>query len=195
MREGVEAGQLGGSFELHGEQAMGFVSFSKRVGPFEGHVVDLGSGVGLPAIPLADSYPSTTWSLIERRASRVELLRRTVSRLRLAARIEVFDDDAGEAAWGPLRGSAEWVTARSFGPPAVTAELGCAFLRPAGQLLVSESRDADIAKRWPAEGLERCGLRLAEVWEVEAGRFVRLERTASAVDELPRRGARKVPIF
>jgi len=94
-----------------------------------------------------------------------------------------------------MRGSADWVTARSFGPPATTAELGCAFLRPSGQLVVSESRDADIPKRWPAEGLARCGLRLAEVWEVASGRYVRLERTASAVDVLPRRGARKIPLF
>lgn len=195
LQEGIEAGQFGGRIEPHGDQAMGFALFSAEAQPFEGHVVDLGSGAGLPAIPLADAYPATTWSLIERRVSRAALLQRAVARLNLGARVEVLAGDAAELAWGELRGSADWVTARSFGRPAETAELGCGFLRTGGRLLVSISRSSEIPLLWPAKGLARCGLEFKEEWDLPAGRYVRLERNAADIGNLPRRGGRKSQLF
>ena len=78
LQEGAAAGQFGGDLEPHGEHAMGFLSFS---GDLSGHVVDLGSGAGLPALILIEARPHTTWTLIERRRGRVDLLRRAVRRL------------------------------------------------------------------------------------------------------------------
>ena len=51
--------------------------------PAEGSIVDLGSGVGLPGIPIAVRLPSRRVTLVERRRRRVSFLRIAVSQLRL----------------------------------------------------------------------------------------------------------------
>jgi 16S rRNA (guanine527-N7)-methyltransferase len=58
-----------------------------------------------------------------------------------------------------LESSVDLVTARSFGPPAVTAECGVRFLRVGGVMIVSEPPDDSVDDRWDAEGLSRLGLK------------------------------------
>ena len=50
------------------------------------------------------------------------------------------------------------VTARSFGPPAATAEAAAAFVRPGGVVLVAEPPGAPA--RWSEEGLQLLGLQI-----------------------------------
>lgn len=196
LLEGIRAGQFGGESKPHGDHAMGFVSFSDDpTMDFIGHVVDIGSGAGLPGLILADAFPETTWSLIERRGGRTELLSRAVHRLELVNRVEVITEDVAVAARSSLQGQADWVTARSFGPPGDTAECAAPFLRSGGSLLVSEPFDGDIEKRWPAEGLDRVGLEYLSTWTTSLGKYARFRRTADERPGLPRRGARKNPLF
>lgn len=196
LREGVEAGQFGGEIEPHGDHAMGFVSFLENPEfEFVGHVVDIGSGAGLPALILIEAFPQTEWTLIERRQGRADLLRRAVQRLGFRDRVDVLSNDAVVAASGALRASADWVTARSFGPPADTAECATAFLRSGGQLVVSEPLDGIAEKRWPAEGLDLVDLTLAEDWEYLSGRYLRFSRGNKELLHLPRRGSRKRLLF
>ena len=196
LLEGIRAGQFGGESKPHGDHAMGFVAFSGvDENPFVGHVVDIGSGAGLPALILADAYPETTWTLIERRSGRTDLLARAIHRLGLKDRMEILAEDAAVAGRGELRGMADWVTARSFGPPGDTAECAAPFLRPGGQLLTSEPFNSDIESRWPRSGLERAGLAFIDEWRTEAGRYVRFSRVDVTIDDIPRKGARKKPLF
>ncbi|MBT8239978.1 MAG: hypothetical protein KJN63_01975, partial [Acidimicrobiia bacterium] len=69
------------------------------------------------------------------------------------------------------------------------------FLKIGGSLLVSEPPGRDTRRRWPTAGLARCGLDYLEQWQTEAGSYIRLRRNAEALDGLPRRGARKRPLF
>jgi hypothetical protein len=196
LLEGIRAGQFGGESKPHGDHAMGFVRFSDDAEKeFRGHVVDIGSGAGLPALVLADAFPRTTWTLIERRRGRTELLTRAVHRLGLGDRMEIIAADAAVAAHGHLRAQADWVTARSFGPPGDTAECGSAFLRPGGSLLVSEPFDVEPHERWPKEGLALTGLSYLESWTTESGRYARFRRTRNDIPTLPRQGARKKLLF
>jgi 16S rRNA (guanine527-N7)-methyltransferase len=55
------------------------------------------------------------------------------------------------------RGSFDAVVARSFGPPAVTAECAAPLLRPGGRLVVSEPPDG-TEERWPEDGVAAFGL-------------------------------------
>ena len=196
LREGITAGQFGGESKPHGDHAMGFVHFSDQPdSAFQGHVVDIGSGAGLPALVLADAFPETTWTLVERRVGRTDLLRRAVQRLELADRVEIRSDDVAVAARSELRGAADWVTARSFGPPGDTAECAAPFLKHGGQLLTSEPFDGDISTRWPDAGLERVNLAFAGEWETPAGRYARFTRGDGLIDDLPRKGSRKKLLF
>ncbi len=196
LREGIIAGQFGGENKPHGDNAMGFVAFSDDPDKtFVGHVVDIGSGAGLPALVLADAFPNTTWTLVERRVGRTDLLRRAVHRLGMDDRVEIRSEDVAVAARSELRGCADWVTARSFGPPGDTAECAAPFLRAGGQLLTSEPFDGDIPGRWPAAGLDRVDLEFAGDWTTSAGRYIRLTRGDGSIDDLPRKGSRKKLLF
>lgn len=198
LKEGLESGQIGIPVEPHGEHAMGFFSFLDQTETLTNtHVIDLGSGVGLPGLVLADRYPESHWTLIERRGGRATLLRRAVRRLQLSERVRVACTDATTASHGPLRGSADYVVARSFGPPGDVAECATGLLVEGGSLVVSEPPGAmtSLTDRWPTGGLETCGLLLAERWETTAGSYVRLERTTTDIGDLPRRGSRRQLLF
>jgi 16S rRNA (guanine527-N7)-methyltransferase len=119
--------------------------------------VDLGSGGGLPGLPLALLWPGTSWILVEAGTKRAAFLREAVGRLDLTDRVEVAARRAEEAGRSALRGAAECVVARSFGPPAVTAECAAPLLKVGGTLVVAEPPGGD-PDRWDPEGLTLLGL-------------------------------------
>lgn len=125
--------------------------------------VDLGSGAGVPGLALAGLWPESRWMLVEAAQRRVRLLSDAIDRLGWGDRVTAVHGRAETLAHDPsCRGGADLVIARSFGPPAVTAECGVAFLRPDGLLVVTEPpRDADDTAevRWPAGPLAELGLR------------------------------------
>jgi 16S rRNA (guanine527-N7)-methyltransferase len=123
--------------------------------------LDLGSGGGLPGLPLALVWPQTQWVLLDGSTVRAAFLEEAVSRLGLGGRVEVESARAEEAGRGPRRGSFDLVVARSFGPPAVAAECGSPLLRAGGRLLVAEPPGGEPG-RWPAEGLALLGMALGE---------------------------------
>ncbi len=119
-------------------------------------VVDLGSGGGLPGLVIAVRRPEIALTLVERRASRADLLRRAVLALRLADHVQVVAGDARELAAAHPH-SFDAVTARSFAAPAITARWAGELLKPQGMLVVSEPPAPD-PNRWPATDLAAAGL-------------------------------------
>jgi 16S rRNA (guanine527-N7)-methyltransferase len=118
--------------------------------------IDLGSGGGLPALVITVRRPDLTVTMVERRTTRADLLRRAVASLGAGARCRVVTDDA-EVVAAREAGTAEVVTARSFAAPAITARIGAALLRPGGRLLVAEPPEID-PDRWPSTMIDRLGL-------------------------------------
>jgi 16S rRNA (guanine527-N7)-methyltransferase len=150
-------GLLGpGPVAAHLEHALGYLP---ALAGTTGRVVDLGSGGGVPGLPLAEARPDLQLVLVDASARRGAFLESAVATLGLADRVTVVVGRAEAVGRGPLRGAADAVVARSFGPPAATAECAAPLLRPGGTLLVSEPPDA--ADRWPAHGLARLGLEAA----------------------------------
>ncbi len=145
---------------------------------------DLGSGGGLPGLVLALRWPSTQWHLIDSAQRRAALLEAAVADLGLGERVTVWRERAEVVARGTLRGACDLVVARSFGPPAVTAECGAPLLLPGGLLVVSEPPVEDPA-RWPLAGLALLGL--ADEGVSGTPRVRRLRQTASCPERYPRR--------
>lgn len=121
-----------------------------------GTLCDLGSGGGLPGLVIAMRCTTLRITLVERRATRADLLRRAVAALDLSDRVEVSADDAKAVAERVPR-SFDVVTARSFAAPPITAKWASALLRTGGVLIVSEPPDDDPT-RWPAPLLDRLHL-------------------------------------
>lgn len=120
--------------------------------------VDLGSGGGLPGLPLASYWSASVWALVESQARRAEFLRDAVERLGLGDRVEVIHDRAERVGRDPAhRGRAALVVARGFAVPAVTAESGSPLLRVGGHLLVS---DPPGGRPWPEPALASLGMKV-----------------------------------
>jgi 16S rRNA (guanine527-N7)-methyltransferase len=91
--------------------------------------VDLGSGAGLPGLPLAIATPSLTVALAESRRSRIAFLELVLDELRLP-NVRLF---AGRVEDLPQR--VDLALARGFASPARTWVAAERLLRPAGRLL------------------------------------------------------------
>lgn len=155
-------------------------------------VVDLGSGNGLPGLVVATTLPVRV-ILVEVGASRAAFLRWAIGSLGLGRSVEVAEGEAEVLAREPsLRCCARAVVARSFGPPATTAECAVGFLAPGGSLIVAEPPGEGA--RWPAAGVGELGLR--DLGSREGG--VRHLVLDGSVDEAWPRSAprpRRSPLF
>jgi 16S rRNA (guanine527-N7)-methyltransferase len=148
-----------------------------------GLVIDLGAGGGVPGLVIAWHRPDVELRLVERRATRADLLRRLVLRLGLGDRCTVFTADAADIGRSSVwRHQADAVVARSFGAPAILAEAAAPLLRLGGRLLVSEPPDAS-ERRWPASGLELLGMEDRGV----SHHLRSIEQITECPDHLPRR--------
>jgi len=65
----------------------------RHPGPGAAEILDVGSGTGVPAIPLAIALPQTHWTLVERVARKAAFLRQAIGRLGLADRVRVAQSD------------------------------------------------------------------------------------------------------
>ncbi len=121
--------------------------------------LDLGSGGGLPGLVLFERWgcPATfVDSMVKRTAFLEEVLHwegAPASGEVVNGRVETLSRHAD------LEGVFPLVTARSFGPPAVTAECAVRFLQLNGLLIVSEPPDDQARDRWDPVGLAKLGLR------------------------------------
>ncbi|HVL07427.1 MAG TPA: RsmG family class I SAM-dependent methyltransferase [Acidimicrobiales bacterium] len=162
LEDARRLGFLGpGPVELHLDHAGGFaaaVEGQAGAGWSPGRAADLGSGAGLPGLPLALRYPWTEWVLVEVSVRRAAFLRSCVEKLALGERLTVVEERAEVVGRAPAyRGRFDLVVARSFGPPAVFAECAAPLLRPGGWAVVSEPPGGAPA-RWPAPGLAPLGM-------------------------------------
>jgi 16S rRNA (guanine527-N7)-methyltransferase len=101
--------------------------------------VDLGSGAGLPGLPLAAAYPEVAFILVDAQRRRLDWVAATAASLHIDnvtvvhARLEEYGQGSG-------RESFDVATARALGPLPVVAELGLPLLRIGGTLLVPRGR-------------------------------------------------------
>ncbi len=151
-------------------------------------VLDLGAGGGVPGLVLARlAWPGAHWCLLEANARRVSFLDEAIRTLGLCGRVSAVLARAEEAARDQvLRYQFDVVVARSFGPPAVTAECAAPFLTYGGRAVISEPPDADLDRRWPQPGLAALNL-VVERAQVTPIHAVTLRALDLCPDRYPRR--------
>jgi 16S rRNA (guanine527-N7)-methyltransferase len=118
-------------------------------------VVDVGSGAGLPGIPLVIARPDLRVTLLEPMARRVAWLTEVVDELGLDVRVV-----RGRAEETPIRrelGLADVVTARAVAPLAKLAAWCLPLVRPGGWLMALKGESANEELARDADQVRRVG--------------------------------------
>jgi 16S rRNA (guanine527-N7)-methyltransferase len=147
---------------------------------FDGSIIDVGSGGGVPGIPLAASLPDREVTLLEANARKCDFLRTWAppnARV-VQGRAEEQEPDVYGAA-----------VAKALAPPEVAAEWCLPLVRPGGAAILWVGSSADAFR------VARVAEQLAAELEEEDGFFV-LRKVAPTPAGFPRRVgvARKRPL-
>ena len=146
--------------ERHLDDALGLAAIRP---PLRGERwVDLGSGAGLPGLPLAYAYPETDFTLVDAQRRRLDWVAATAARLH-ADNVTVVHARLEEYGRGPGREAFDVATARALGPLPVVAELGLPLLRVDGTLLVPRGRPPDAELDRATMACRQLGGRLEDV--------------------------------
>ncbi|MBL0926459.1 MAG: 16S rRNA (guanine(527)-N(7))-methyltransferase RsmG [Phycisphaerales bacterium] len=155
--------------------------------PDGAHVIDVGSGGGLPGVPLAICLPRLRFTLLEATGKKAEFLRRVAAALRLSnvtvehARAE----DAGSHG-RPMREAFQAVVARAVGPLATLVEITSPFCRVGGRLLLIKGQKADDELSAAERALELLNLEHAGTIDTPSGRIVAIDKTDRTPRKYPR---------
>jgi len=115
-------------------------------------LIDVGSGGGMPGLPLKIAFPALQVTLLDSVGKKAAFLTEVTEQLKLRD-VQVLAQRAETAARDPThRDAYDWATARALGPLAVVVELCAPFLAPGGLLVAQRAGDldADLAAATPA---------------------------------------------
>lgn len=103
--------------------------------------IDVGSGGGLPGIPLAIARRDIAWTLLESTGKKARFLEAVVRRLGLS-NVAVAQERAEVAARGPLRERFDVATSRAVGALDGLVQISIPFLRVGGLMLAIKGERA-----------------------------------------------------
>ena len=166
-------------------------------GPLVGaqRLADVGSGGGLPGIPIKIAQPTLQATLIESTGKKVRFLRYAVERLGLGG-VEVLDGRVEEVAHARgCRETYDVVTARAVARLSVVAEYCVPLLRVGGHVISMKARLQTEELSEGERAAQRLGAKVSEVLQVphlpEIGskerRLVILEKVRDTPGKYPRK--------
>jgi 16S rRNA (guanine527-N7)-methyltransferase len=151
-------------------------------------VADLGSGGGVPALPLAIVLPDVRFTLIEATGKKVEFLDRTIAALGLTnARVLQSRAEAIGQDHKVHRERYDAAIARALGHLAIVAELAAPLVRPGGAVIAVKGAKADQELAESAKAFGLVGLRHVQTTDTPTGKLVILEKTIRTPRVYPRR--------
>jgi len=142
-------------------------------------LLDVGSGAGLPGIPLSIALPALEVTCCDAVAKKVAFVKAVSAELGLRVR-GVAARAAGEPEKEGLP-RAEVVVSRAFAEPGAWLALAVRYLAPGGRVLATLGREADegsLRRDAAAAGLALAGLRRFELPDSRAQRAVATFRAA-----------------
>jgi 16S rRNA (guanine527-N7)-methyltransferase len=155
-------------------------------------IVDIGSGGGVPGLPLAILNPDKRFSLVESVGKKTSFLRSAVSSLGIE-NVSVYNLRVEEIGRDPeFRGKSDLVTARALGGLAELVELAMPLLKLSGSLLAIKGLKAEVEIAEAKRALELLGAQTASVKPLFASGFgesvvVEVIKARETPDKYPRR--------
>lgn len=159
-------------------------------------IIDVGSGGGVPALPLAIVMPDAKFTLLEATGKKCEFLKSAAGALELRnvevvqGRAETVAHHRGSKNDGRVNSRREVfdaAIARALGRLAVLVELLGAFVRPGGYVLAVKGAKAEQELEEAAKAMGVMGLRHAETVQTPTGRIVVLEKASRTPRDYPRK--------
>jgi 16S rRNA (guanine527-N7)-methyltransferase len=153
-------------------------------------VVDVGSGGGLPGLPLKIARPDLSMMLIESDQAKAAFLVRTCATLGLQG-VEVVARRAEEVGQDPVyREAFDVAVARALAPMPVLAELCLPLVKVGGRLLAQKTETEDVSAA--ARAIDMLGgvlnqVRAAPSTARRAGTVVIVDKVRSTPPAYPRR--------
>jgi 16S rRNA (guanine527-N7)-methyltransferase len=153
-------------------------------------VVDLGSGAGLPGLPLAIALPNVSFVLVESSGRKCAFIIRAAAACGLT-NVEVVHSRV--EVWREALGRFETVLARAMAPLEVVVEYAAPLLTVGGRLVAWRGRRDAEAEERAAKACDLLGLRAEEtrrVWPYPAAHDRYLHLFLKVMDtppEFPRR--------
>ena len=151
-------------------------------------IIDVGSGGGLPGIPLAIATPDSRFVLLEATGKKAAFLQEAVTRLELK-NVRVVSERAETAAThgSAHRAAFDVVIARAVGPLPVLLELTIPFARVDGMVAAIKGGRASIEVEDSADALVTLRLEVLEQHRTETGTIVLVRKNKATPREYPRR--------
>jgi 16S rRNA (guanine527-N7)-methyltransferase len=166
------------AWEKHALDALTLVPLLAEVGA-GARLVDVGSGGGVPGVPLAIARPDLQVTLVEATQKKAAFLSTVAGTLGLT-NVTVRAERAEQLAAGELHGSFDVVTARAVGRLAALVPLTAPFAKAGGMLLLVKGQKAaeELAEATGVLQKQRCTHE--KTVESPTGRIVVLRRGAGA---------------
>ncbi|MBC8201393.1 MAG: 16S rRNA (guanine(527)-N(7))-methyltransferase RsmG [Planctomycetes bacterium] len=151
------------------------------------HVVDVGSGGGLPGIPLAISMSEVTFTLVETTKKKAMFLSDVVEQLGLN-NVTVIAERAENLATkdGGFRDIADAVIARAVGPLNVLLELTVPFAKVGGVVLAIKGERAPIEVEDATKALHILKAEVIESTRTTTGTVLSIRKLESTPSKYPR---------
>ena len=166
----------GAAWERHVLDALTLLPLLAALGPGS-RLVDVGSGGGLPGIPIAVARPDLRVTLVEATQKKAAFLSAVAGALELAG-VSVHAERAEQLAAGELHGAFDAVTARAVGRLAMLVPLTAPFARTGGLVLLVKGQRADEELAEAARVIAAEGCAHEKTVATPTGRVVVLRRGA-----------------
>jgi 16S rRNA (guanine527-N7)-methyltransferase len=149
-------------------------------------VMDVGSGGGVPGIPLAIAMPTAKFTLVDATGKKTDFLRGVCRQLEVV-NVSVMQSRAEKLGQDPHhRERYDAVTARAVGAMDVLAEFCLPVVRPGGLMLAIKGAKADEEVERSRTAIGTLGGRVAAIVPTPTGRVVVVEKASRTPKVYPR---------
>ena len=151
------------------------------------HVVDIGSGGGLPGIPLAITMPEVTFTLVETTKKKAYFLSQVVETLALD-NVTIMAQRAEDLSTsdGGFRDIADVVVARAVGTLPTLLEITIPFVKVGGLLLAIKGEKAPQELEQSTKALHVLNAQVESSTRTDTGTILAIRKTKETPSKYPR---------